>query len=656
MPTIRELVKKRLSDKQDVLRATPGILGDISGAVAVPGRPNYVYVRLMGVAGDAPAEVYNNRVANLANLPVLVGYDPLQPNLLQVLSTRAISRQGEDDKSSPSGVQPHHLSHEYPTGSDIVWVQLMQFLPFRVFPAGGLSISVYRGVVYAGGAWRKLEETVTHDLASYVPTTNGKACFVLVTLDNSATVTFTKGSEVNLADLAGTDIPAAPAGTSLVLAAIRLYAGQTAINESTTNLDIYDLRWPPYGEAQGLQHGAVTLAASADAILGLSGQEISADSQTANKVLAGPTSGAAAAPTFRSLVVADIPTHTLIMSLEDLENVAESGEATGDILYLGDWMEYPGGSESKFNSALLTTASSDTTANLYDSNKTNQWLSLNPGPHWTTFAFDRKRFVSKIVITANAGDWMGFDYPDDIYIYGSNTGAFGGEETQMAHYVPSDQGVYTITFPSPRTGYRYYKITFGRANHNCRVNELEIYTMTDEAVWVNKTLAGAGIAAASHTHSANDITSGIMSQDRLGTGSGGAGTKYLADDQTWKTPTGGGDGRHAVVGILSGNLAVGSGLIRLYNHFGRALTITAVYAAVATPPTGQAAIFDINLEGATIFTTQSHRPQIAADQYEGSASAIDVTNWPDGYYITIDVDQIGSGNPGSNATITIVCE
>ena len=281
MPTIRELLKKRLSDKQDVLRATPGILGDISGNVAVPGRPNYVYVRLMGVSGDALAEVYNNRVANLANLPVLVGYDPLQPNLMQVLSTRAISRQGGDDNSNLAIVHPHHLSHEYPTGSDIVWVQLMQFLPFRVFPAGGLNISVYRGVVYTGGAWRKLEETVTHDLSSFVPATEGKACFVLVTLDNTATVTFTKGSEVNLADLAGTDIPAAPAGTALVLAAIRLYAGQTAINESTTNLDIYDLRWPTYNEAQGLQHEAVTLDASADAILGLRGRR---SAQTARQL------------------------------------------------------------------------------------------------------------------------------------------------------------------------------------------------------------------------------------------------------------------------------------------------------------------------------------------------------------------------------------
>lgn len=53
---------------------------------------------------------------------------------------------------------------------------------------------------------------------------------------------------------------------------------------------------------------AVTLAADADTILNLSTQELGLDTQTANYVLAGPTSGAAADPTFRAAVVADMPT------------------------------------------------------------------------------------------------------------------------------------------------------------------------------------------------------------------------------------------------------------------------------------------------------------------------------------------------------------
>jgi hypothetical protein len=65
--------------------------------------------------------------------------------------------------------------------------------------------------------------------------------------------------------------------------------------------------------------------------------------------------------------------------------------------------------------------------------------------------------------------------------------------------------------------------------------------------WANlkataKTYFDTLYAAITHTHAASDITSGTVAQARLGTGSGGAGTKFLADDQTYKTfTTGTGD-------------------------------------------------------------------------------------------------------------------
>lgn len=57
----------------------------------------------------------------------------------------------------------------------------------------------------------------------------------------------------------------------------------------------------------GAGHSAVTLAADADAVLSLTGQQVGLDTQAANTVLAGPTSGGAADPAFRALVDADIP-------------------------------------------------------------------------------------------------------------------------------------------------------------------------------------------------------------------------------------------------------------------------------------------------------------------------------------------------------------
>lgn len=55
-------------------------------------------------------------------------------------------------------------------------------------------------------------------------------------------------------------------------------------------------------------HPAVTLDVNADTILSNAAQVLGLDTQAAGRVLAGPTAGAAAVPTFRALVASDIPT------------------------------------------------------------------------------------------------------------------------------------------------------------------------------------------------------------------------------------------------------------------------------------------------------------------------------------------------------------
>jgi hypothetical protein len=81
----------------------------------------------------------------------------------------------------------------------------------------------------------------------------------------------------------------------------------------------------------GSAHNAVTLGADADTVLGLAGQAISLDAQTANRVLAGPSSGAAADPTFRALVPADIPT-----SIAKRTETSTYTETAGDHLIVCD--------------------------------------------------------------------------------------------------------------------------------------------------------------------------------------------------------------------------------------------------------------------------------------------------------------------------------
>lgn len=57
----------------------------------------------------------------------------------------------------------------------------------------------------------------------------------------------------------------------------------------------------------GTSHAPVTLDVNADTVLSLSGQALGLDTETANYVWAGPTSGGVAIPSFRALVDADIP-------------------------------------------------------------------------------------------------------------------------------------------------------------------------------------------------------------------------------------------------------------------------------------------------------------------------------------------------------------
>ena len=71
--------------------------------------------------------------------------------------------------------------------------------------------------------------------------------------------------------------------------------------------------------------------------------------------------------------------------------------------------------------------------------------------------------------------------------------------------------------------------------------------------WANlKAALNSVYAAATHSHAASDITSGTIAQARLGTGSGGAGTKVLYDDQTYKVPAAGGGGSSTRSMLLMG--------------------------------------------------------------------------------------------------------
>jgi len=225
-------IKNLLGKKQDTITAIPAVLGDKNGIVNT-GQKNYVYAR----AGDTVISVFNNRVNAQYGLPVMIGYDPAQPGILQVLSTRDVGNIGNTQHQVPG----HHENHEYPYGSDIVYMQLRQFLPLRLTPLGGFKVAIYRAVVWANG-FKVVNDTL--DLLQYRPTQPFAACYVLITVSNDGNINVTKGNEVNISELSLSNIPQIPPTAKYVVGAIRLYASQTEIRESGTDTDIVDLRYP----------------------------------------------------------------------------------------------------------------------------------------------------------------------------------------------------------------------------------------------------------------------------------------------------------------------------------------------------------------------------------------------------------------------------
>jgi len=274
-------VSDAFSTKQNVIEWKPATLGDGHGTVSTGN--NMVYCRLSD--NSSVIEVLNLRVQPVDGLRVRIGKLPEMPLVWQVLGQddQRVDENGQDSGGGGVYNTPlHHRTHEY-LGSDQVNLDWRQITTLRVYAYSGFSIGVLAGLIPRTGG-DLVVATQTLDLSSHVPASGALYC--LITVDASGLLDTTDGTTIDsLANLALTDIPDTPAG-HFRLAAIRLYAGQSAINESRNSNDVRDLRWPQEN-----------VAGSAGALFG---------TQTANTIFAGPASGAAALPTFRSGVTDDI--------------------------------------------------------------------------------------------------------------------------------------------------------------------------------------------------------------------------------------------------------------------------------------------------------------------------------------------------------------
>jgi hypothetical protein len=105
---------------------------------------------------------------------------------------------------------------------------------------------------------------------------------------------------------------------------------------------------------------------------------------------------------------------------------------------------------------------------------------------------------------------------------------------------------------------------------------------------------------------------------------------------------------------VEGMLAIANNPLRIYNATGAARTLKKVFLACDTAPTGADVIVDIHKNGTTVFTTQANRPKITAGGNTGYSITFDDTAWPDGSYLTMEVDQVGSTVAGSNLVVAVV--
>lgn len=244
---LREQYKKQGQGYQPVPKTRPGKLGkgDAAETLEVPGQTGYVYVRLTEL-GDAYVVALNLRVANVYDLPVLVGYDIYDPSTLQVLSadSKAISIANGGQIVYNPNITPHHETHEWMNpdgGNDVVYVQLRQFMPLRPSVNNGLNVNIARGWVYTEVGWKEFEDE-TVDLTASVPPTGARLSLVYVETDGTIQV---RDGEIVLDEilLAETDIPVPELG-ELAICAVKLVAGQTEIVEGTDYTDLIDLRFP----------------------------------------------------------------------------------------------------------------------------------------------------------------------------------------------------------------------------------------------------------------------------------------------------------------------------------------------------------------------------------------------------------------------------
>lgn len=248
-PSLRRKFQRKFEQKADKPVYMPALLGNGMGQVNT-GIDGLVWVRV----NDMPTTAVCTVLPPVNDLPVWVYKPVFDPTRYYVQGQRIYGTDDPIQSGSDAHAEQHRLfGSGAKGGTDILWIDPRQILGLRIYGIENtLQIGIIPWHVMIGDTY-KLIGTVDSegnytaevvDLSENVVTTEDKARFVLITLDDDGEVVATAGSEVDIDALdISVDLPAIPADTRIVLGAVRMYWGQVQIEEGRSNTDIVDLRW-----------------------------------------------------------------------------------------------------------------------------------------------------------------------------------------------------------------------------------------------------------------------------------------------------------------------------------------------------------------------------------------------------------------------------
>lgn len=191
---------------------------------------NNVYITLYN---GSVIEVYNDRLPRIAWRKIVVGYDPTDPLLLQVLRFDNVYA------TNPTPMIPNHKESHTWFSYDAIDVYGEQILPLLPRAIGGLVVRVYGGWYQANSAYHIID---TQDLDLSGEAIASGAEWVNAEIDDAGVTTYNHGANYGSRELLLPEYIPTTDPAKKLLFSVKTYAGQVSIIQTRTESDIFDPR------------------------------------------------------------------------------------------------------------------------------------------------------------------------------------------------------------------------------------------------------------------------------------------------------------------------------------------------------------------------------------------------------------------------------